>query len=141
MRGWFGGCLTATAVIESFFLLLLGLAGAHGSAVLSVTDFARAILIGVPMILIGVLVILLFVCALSGIPSAAAIWVSERFCIRSPSFFGFAGGLVGAAGYAVLYRSFDSFGWLFVVAGCFAGLHYWRVAGRYAGTEARQSES
>ncbi|MET4208400.1 hypothetical protein [Bradyrhizobium sp. LA2.1] len=139
-RGWFEGCLTASAIIESFFLFLFGLVSVDRLAVLSVMDFVRAVLIGVPIILTGMLVILFCVCALSGIPSAVAIWVSERLCIRSLAFFGLVGGLAGAAGQIVLYGSFDNLGWLFVVAGGFAGLHYWRVAGRFAGTQARQSE-
>jgi hypothetical protein len=132
-RGWFGGCLTATAVIELFFLFLLALPRVNSYAVLSAGDFVFAILIGVPVILV-------FVCVLSGIPSAAAIWLSERFCIRSPLFFGFSGGVIGAASQIAIYRSFNELGWLFVVAGCCAGLHYWYVAGRYAGIEARRAE-
>ncbi|WP_445215956.1 hypothetical protein ACKWRH_26700 [Bradyrhizobium sp. Pa8] len=130
-RGWLGGCLTATAVIELFLLFLLALAGFNRVTPMSPLNFVSAIVIGVPLILF-------FVCVLSGIPSIAAIWLSERFCIRSLAFFIPAGGLIGAASQMALYRSFASFaelGWLFVVAGCFAGLGYWYVAGRFAGTE------
>jgi hypothetical protein len=132
-RGWFGGCLTATAVIELFVLLVVALVGIRRYAVLSVWDFVFAILIDVP-------VILLLVCVLSGIPSAAVIWLSERFCIRSLLYFSFAGGLVGAVSQTVLFRSFDGLSWLFVLAGCFAGLSYWYIAGRYAGQKRRRIE-
>jgi len=131
-RGWFGGCLTATAVIELFFLFVVALVGVRRFAALSVWDFVLAILIGVPAILF-------FVCVLSGIPSAAIIWLSERFCIRSLLFFGLAGGLVGAVSQTVLFRGFDGSSWLFVVAGCFAGVAYWQIAGRYAGEERLRS--
>ncbi|MBR0777735.1 hypothetical protein JQ625_23110 [Bradyrhizobium diazoefficiens] len=125
-RGWFGGCLAATVVIELFFLFILGLVGVNRFTVLSLWDFFIAIVIGVPLIL-G------FVCVLSAIPSIAAIWLSERFCIRSLAFFGLAGGLVGAASQAMMFGRFNGLSWLFVVAGCFAGLNYWYVAGKYAG--------
>jgi len=102
-------------------------------AVLSLGDFVVAILMGVP-------VILCCVCVLSGIPSIAAIWLSERFCIRSLLFFGVAGGLVGAVSQTVLFRSFNELSWLFVLAGCSAGLYYWSSAGRCAGAERRPIE-
>jgi hypothetical protein len=93
-----------------------------------VWDFVFAILFGVP-------VILFFICVLSGIPSVAIIWLSERFCIRSVLFFSSAGGLVGAVSQTVFSGGFDGLSWLFVVAGCFAGVVYWKIAGRYAGEE------
>jgi hypothetical protein len=132
-RGWFSGCLAATLVIELFVLFVVALAGVNRFAVTSGMDFVVAILIGAPVILV-------FVCMLSSIPSVAVIWLSERFRIRSLLFFSFAGGLVGAASQTVLFRSFDGLSWLFLLAGCIAGLRYWHVAGRDAGSEARQSE-
>ncbi|MBR0786250.1 hypothetical protein [Bradyrhizobium iriomotense] len=125
-RGWLGGCLTATAVIELFLLFILALPRADSFTVPSVADFGVAILIGVPAVLV-------FVCVLSGIPSAVAIWLSERFCIRSLPFFVIAGGLAGVVSQTVLFGKVDGLIWLFVVAGCFAGLAYWHIAGRYAG--------
>ncbi|MGY8638644.1 hypothetical protein RAD15_39885 [Bradyrhizobium sp. 14AA] len=127
-----GGCLTATAVIELFLLLVLALPRVDRFAVPSVADFGVAILIGVPAVLV-------FVCVLSGIPSAVAIWLSERFCIRSLLFFVFAGGLAGAVSQTVLFGRVDRLSWLFVVAGCLAGLVYWQIAGRYAGEERRRT--
>jgi len=132
-RGWLGGCLTATAVIQLFFLLILALASANRVTPMSPWDFVFAILIGVPLILF-------FVCVLSGIPSIATIWLSERLCIRSLVFFVLAGGLIGSASQMVLYRSVNELGWLYVTAGCFAGLNYWYIAGRYAGAETEQPE-
>ncbi|WP_453943273.1 hypothetical protein [Bradyrhizobium sp. USDA 372] len=132
-RGWFGACLTATAVIELFLLLLLALPRVDSFAVRSVADFGVAILIGVPAVLV-------FVCALSGIPSAVAIWLSERFCIRSLPFFVLAGGVAGAVSQTVLFGRVDGSIWLFVVAGCFAGLAYWHIAGRHAGKERPRSQ-
>lgn len=130
-RGWLGGCFAATAVIELFFLFILSLAVVNRFAALSPGDFVFAILFGVP-------VILFFVGLFSGIPSIAAIWLSERLRIRSPVFFGSAGGLIGAGSNAVFFGSFSEMGWLLVLAGCLAGLQYWYVAGRYAGNETRR---
>jgi hypothetical protein len=132
-RGWLGGCLTATAVIQLCFLFILALLGANRGTPTSAWDFAFLSLIGLPPIL-------LFVCVLSGIPSMATIWLSERLGIRSLVFFVLAGGLIGSASQLVLFRSVDELGWLYFAAGCFAGLNYWYVAGRYAGAETEQPE-
>jgi hypothetical protein len=96
LRGWFGGCLMATAVIEVFVLCLVALAGVRRMAVLSPADFFFAILIGVPLILV-------FVCVLTAIPAAIAIWLAERFHIRSLLFYACAGGVIGALSESMLF--------------------------------------
>lgn len=123
-KGWLGGCFTATAIMEVSGLALVAASG--GLVGPRLTSTITAALIALPVLLI-------LTCLLTGIPAVMTIWLSERFRIRSWLFFGCAGGAIGALSQTLLFRSFASVSWFFVLVGFFAGLDYWFVAGRYTG--------
>jgi hypothetical protein len=126
LKGWLAGCGTATAVI---YIAVLGIvATAPGG----LSNFADG---GVFALLLPSLLVLVVTCALTGVPAALVIWLTEKFRIRSFLFYGCAGGAIGILGQTLLFRSFSIFTWLFVVAGFLAGFDYWYVAGRHAGGE------
>lgn len=82
--------------------------------------------------------VLIFIvtCLLTGIPAVVAIWLSEKFRIRSVLFFGSVGAAIGGLSQNLLLRALvppSSVNLLFVVAGLAAGLAYWFVAGKRAG--------
>jgi hypothetical protein len=80
--------------------------------------------------------ILIFTCLLTAIPAALVVWISEVSRIRSALFFGFAGGAIGALSQAIVFQSFffPAAGF-FASAGFVAGLIYWRIAAKAAGSE------
>ena len=127
LKGWLAGCGTATAVI---YIAVLGIvATAPGGLSTNFTDG------GVFALLLPSLLVLVVTCALTGVPAALVIWLTEKFRIRSFLFYGCAGGAIGILGQTLLFRSFSIFTWLFVAAGFLAGFDYWYVAGRHAGGE------
>jgi hypothetical protein len=127
LKGWLAGCGTATAVI---YIAVLGIvATAPGGLSINFTDG------GVFALLLPSLLVLVVTCALTGVPAALVIWLTEKFRIRSFLFYGCAGGAIGILGQTLLFRSFSIFTWLFVVAGFLAGFDYWYVAGRHVGPE------
>jgi hypothetical protein len=131
MRGWLAACATATAVI--YASLLFPWLVRRGAGFFTPMDATIAWLL--------VWAVLIFACTLvlSGIPSSALIWLSERFRIRSILFFGAAGAFTGALGEGSLLVAFTPWppkpSWLFVAAGLAAGLAYWLIAGRHAGRD------
>ena len=126
LKGWLAGCGTATAVI---YIAVLGIVATSPGGL---SNFADS---GVFAVLLPSLLVLVITCALTGIPAALVIWLTEKFRIRSFLFYGCAGGAIGILGQTLLFRSFSIFTWLFVVAGFLAGFDYWYVAGRHAGGE------
>jgi hypothetical protein len=124
-KGWLAACGAATACISVFFLTLMAIVpGGH------LRGAALAVL------LIAVIVFVI-ACTLTAIPSALVIWLSERFQIRSVVFFSCLGAAIGVSSQTLLFWGFTEFSWLFVFAGCAAGVNYWRVAGRHAGRDCR----
>lgn len=124
IKGWLAACGTATAAIYVIVLLLF-----EPGRIKSIEEGVMSFVFFVPLILI-------VTCLLTAIPAALVIWLSERFQIRSVSFFGCAGGVLGALGQTILFQSFYlSFAALFVLAGFLAGLTYWHIAARPAGGE------
>jgi hypothetical protein len=126
LKGWLAGCGTATAVI---YIAVLGIVATAPGGVSNLADG------GVFALLLPSLLVLVITCALTGIPAALVIWLTEKFRIRSFLFYGCAGGAIGILGQTLLFRSFSIFTWLFVAAGFLAGFDYWYVAGRHAGGE------
>jgi len=127
LKGWLAGCGTATAVI---YIAVLGIvATSPGGLSINATDG------GVFALLLPSLLVLVVTCALTSVPAALVIWLTEKFRIRSLLFYGFAGGAIGVLGQTLLLRSFSIITWLFVAAGFLAGFDYWYVAGRHAGGE------
>jgi hypothetical protein len=125
IKGWMAGCATVTAII---YLLLLGLlAIAPGGR--AINSIGAAIYIA----LVPPAIILVVTCALTGIPAAFVVWLSEKLGMRSFLFFGCAGGAIGTLSQTVLSQSVSGFTWFFVVLGFLAGLDYWFIAGRYPG--------
>jgi hypothetical protein len=125
LRGWLAACGVATACICLFFLALMMIAPGglpKGSA------FALSLV---------ALVAFIVTCVLTAVPSALVIWLSERFQIRSVVFFGCIGAGIGVSSQTLLFWKLTELGWLFVFAGCAAGVNYWRVAGRHAGRDCR----
>ena len=127
IEGWLAGCLMATAALDIFILLLVTLAGARRMVVLSLADFILTVLVGVP-------VILLVVCMFTAIPAFFAIWLSERFHLRSLKLYACGGAAVGAL-VGLLFKGILVSSIFFAIAGCPAGMVYWLVAGRHAGDE------
>ena len=124
LRGWLAACGAATASVWVFGLVLLAIVSGG-----SLIRFAG----GAVALSMTALLFFIITCALTAIPSAAVIWLSERFQIRSVLFFGCGGAVIGALSQTLLLRTFVSFSWLFVLAGCLAGKSYWHVAGKHAG--------
>jgi hypothetical protein len=127
VRGWFTGCVMVTAII---YLLLFGLFAIIGGG-----HSINSIGAGLFIVLVPPTAILTITCALTGIPAALVVWLSERLRMRSFLFFGCAGGVIGALSQGILSQSLSSFAWFFVGLGFLAGLDYWFVAGRYAGDD------
>ena len=127
ISGWLVGCATVTAVI---YVLLLGFlaSGPGGHSIKSIGA-------GIYIALVPPAIILVITCAVTGIPAALVIWLSEKLRMRSFLFFGCAGGAIGALSQAVLFQTLSNFTWFFVVVGFLAGLGYWIIAGRHAGRE------
>jgi len=128
LGGWLAGCGTATAFLFAFVVVLLAIVSMTGGGLMRFVG-------GVVALLFPALLTFVVTCVLTAIPAAPVIWLSERFQIRSVSFFGGAGAAIGASSQALLFRTFDWFSWLFVVAGLLAGICYWHVAGKYAGRD------
>ncbi|MFB6450391.1 hypothetical protein [Bradyrhizobium tunisiense] len=125
LKGWFRACVTASAVLHA--IMLASLIGALNSAGQLVSLLSMFIFV-LPLTLI-------IVCALTGLPAGAAIWLAERLRIRSMLFYAASGAAIGWLFCALLFQTVGSFGASFVIAGGAAGLVYWFVAGRYAGEE------
>ena len=138
VEGWLAACVTATAVIcaypmiYSMFLAVMVDGNYFGTVVVMV--FFTLILV-IP----ASAVVFTSVCLLTPVPAAAAIWLSERFRIRSLLFFTSAGaaigGLIGIVFITVMLSRPPSSDPLFVLAGLAAGAAYWLVAGRHAGQQ------
>ena len=128
LGGWLAGCGAATAVFGTFTLVLL--------AIVSGGSLSRFVGSSIAL-LFPLLLIFVVTCLLTGIPAAAAIWLSERFRIRSMLFFGCIGAAIGLLSQNLLLQPaavwLPRVGWLFLVAGFAAGVTYWFVAGKYAG--------
>jgi hypothetical protein len=99
----------------------------------SLTEFA----LGVVGLSVFALLIFVVTCVLTAIPGVLVVWLSEIFRMRSVLFFSCAGAAIGALSQTLLFRAFTPVSWLFVVAGCVAGLGYWYVAGKHAGRDRR----
>jgi hypothetical protein len=126
--GWLAGCVAATGVLCVFALVI---SAAAAGDVFSFGFAGSAIALLFPAILIFIIT-----CLLTGIPAAVAIWLSEKFRIRSVLFFSCVGAAIGGLSQNLFLRAFTpapSVNLLFVVAGLAAGLAYWFVAGKRAG--------
>jgi hypothetical protein len=81
--------------------------------------------------------IFLIMCLLTAIPAAVAIWLGNKFRMRSVWFFGCAGAVIGGLSQIVFFVALLSgspgTSPLFVLAGLTAGLAYWWVAERRPG--------
>lgn len=136
LLGWLAGCASATTVLCSFGLL--------GLAIVSRNDLTRFVG-GSFALLVLSLILFVAICVLTAVPAAMAIWLSERFVIRSIWFFCCVGVCIAATSLSLLFEinslSLPELGVLFGVAGFVAGLTYWRVAGRYAGHNRRFGRS
>src|SRR5260221_562799 len=121
VKGWFAGCVTVTAIIYILLLVLF--------AIITGGRSISSIGAGLFIVLVPPAMILTVTCALTGIPAALVVWLSERLRMRSFLFFGCAGGAIGALSQSILSQSFSSFAWFFVGLGFLAGLDYWFVAG------------
>ena len=128
MGGWLAGCGAATGVLCAFALVISAVAP---GGIFSFRFAGSAIALLFPAVLIFIIT-----CLLTGIPAAVAIWLSEKFRIRSVLFFGCFGAAIGGLSQNLLLRGLmppPSVSLLFVVAGLAAGLAYWFVAGKRAG--------
>ena len=131
--GWLAGCGAATAVLGVFTFALMVI-GSGGDVTRLVGGIIGALF---PLFLTFVLI-----CVLTGIPATIVIWVSEKFRISAIAFFGCAGAAIGGVSVELLWQGFAWRGppapvgvdLLFAIAGLTAGLAYWRVAGKYAGS-------
>ena len=132
MLGWFAGCIAATLVIFVFGIFSLAIASGRFFDVL-----AALIVYGLLFSVVIVPTIFILVCALSGIPAVIVICLSEMLRIRSMSFFGCSGAVIGGLSQSLLSRAFASqlptVSLLFLAAGFAAGWAYWFVAGKQAG--------
>jgi hypothetical protein len=137
IKGWVAGCATATGVMLGVVLVIL--------AIVPGDNFGNSV-IALPLL---ALVVFLFTCFLTGIPSAVVIWFSRRFQTDSAWFFGGTGAVIGWVSlffFSLLSPSESStsslelvwLGAFFGMTGFVAGLAYWRMAGRFAG--ARRSD-
>jgi hypothetical protein len=131
MKGWLAGCGAATGVLCAFTLVVL--------AVASGGDFPLRFVGGAIALLLSAILIFIVTGLLTGIPAAVAIWLSEKFRIRSVLFFGCIGAAIGALSQSLIFWPStplpQAVSWLFLVAGSAAGLAYWHVAGKYAGRD------
>ncbi len=127
IKGWFVGCVTVTAVIYALLLGLVAIAPGGRS------DLSIAAVLYIA--LVPPAPILVVICAVTGMPAAVVIWLSEKFRMRSLLFFGGAGGTIGVLRQGMLTRSFSTFTWFSVVLGILAGLGYWFVAERHTGRD------
>jgi len=128
MGGWLAACAAATGVLCAFALVV--------SAVASGDVFSARFAGGAAALLFPAVLIFIVTCLVTGIPVAVAIWLSEKFRIRSVLFFGCVGAAIGGLCQNLLLRALlppPSVSLLFVVAGLAAGLAYWFVAGKRAG--------
>jgi hypothetical protein len=129
MGGWLAGCGAATGVLCAFALVV--------SAVASDDVFSLRFAGGAIALLFPAVLIFIVTCVLTGIPAAVAIWLSEKFQIRSIFFFGCVGAAMGGLSQGLLLRALaprpPGINLLFIVAGLAAGLAYWFVAGKRAG--------
>lgn len=131
LGGWLAGCATATLTLYAFLLVAFGMAP-NGDAMAFVAVSVVG-LCAVPIAFIAIIV-------LSGFPAVLAIWLSEKFRLRSFLFFGGAGFAIGGSIPFVLYVVLEGLtpaapiaGSPFALAGLAAGLTYWLVAGKHAG--------
>jgi hypothetical protein len=127
IKGWFAACAAATATLYVLMLILFVVAPGHSIGIdkQSVT----VSLIFFPPILI-------LICLLTAIPSALAIFVADAFRIRAALFFGCAGAVTGLLGQIIVFQSlYLPAAWIFAMAGFVAGLTYWRIAAKPAGSE------
>ena len=131
MRGWLAACAAATATICAFTSFIV--ATSSGSLSFRPVGTSLPGLLSVAALIFAVTLVL------TGISAAVAIWLSERFRIRHVLFFGCTGAVTGALGQMALLALFKpwppSFSPLYAVAGFAAGLTYWYVAGRHAGSD------
>ncbi|WP_063682882.1 hypothetical protein [Bradyrhizobium stylosanthis] len=126
--GWFRGCLTATAVLDTIIFVVLALITPERSP--------KRILDGTFAIAVFIVPLTFFVtCALTSVPAAILIWLGKRLRTRATSFYVGSGLLIGALFCALLFKDMGLLGVAFVLAGGPAGLVYWRVAGRYTGED------
>ena len=129
LTGWLAGCAAATAVMCGLGLVVLAIASGR--------DLVRFLEGGLAL-LVFALIDFVVIGALTAIPSVLVIWLSERLAIRSVLFFGFVGAGIGVISVSLLVGASGSWnpviGLLFGVAGVAAGVAYWRIAGRHAGS-------
>jgi hypothetical protein len=132
--GWLAGCGTVTALVCAFYLIVLTMTP-EGA-------FSIRFLAGVTALVIPALLFFVITCLLTGIPAAVAVWLSEKFQIRTIWFFGCAGAAIGAVSVELLARGMGAtvpavVNLLFAVPGLVAGLVYWHVAVRHDGRDRR----
>jgi hypothetical protein len=127
LSGWFYACLAAAALLDAVILAFA----------IALSDLDQLLSRTFSMIVIGLPWTMIVTCAFTGLPASLVIWISERLHIRSVLFYGPAGAGVGALIWALMFKFVQSFGAMFVLAGCLAGIVYWLVAGQHAGEEAR----
>jgi len=132
IKGWLAACWAATVVICGFTLSIVAISAGGLSPIRPMGGAIQSLLFAAALIFVVIAV-------LSGIPASVAIWLSERFRIRSVLFFGCAGAVTGALSRTVLLSALTPWpptvNWLYVIAGCTGGMAYWLIAGRHAGRD------
>ncbi len=132
LMGWLAGCGAATAVMSGLGLVALAIASGR--------DLTRFLEGGLALLFFA-LIDFVVIGVLTAAPAGLVIWLSERLAIRSVLFFSFVGAGIGVASISLLMGVNGSWNpvisLLFGVAGFAAGVAYWRVAGRHAGSRDR----
>jgi hypothetical protein len=129
--GWLAGCGAVTVLFSAFVFLVLDRASPGD----------RMALLKVSVVGLGTTAPIIFISTvvLTALPAALVIWLSEKFRVRSILFFGCAGVAIGLLIHNVVLRALATnprgVGWPFLVYGLAAGLVYWSIAGRDAGSE------
>jgi len=127
IKGWLSGCVVATLVVEICLIAAAMWENYRAHVSVAVWDYVVGLGLTAPFILIAIGM-------LTAIPAIIVIALTERFRVQSLLFYVCSGGLTGGLSQVLFERSLSRV-WLFVLAGCTAGLSYWYVAGRHAGRD------
>jgi len=124
-KGWLSGCVVATLAAELCLVAAAIWENYRAHVSVAASDYLMGFGLTAPIILFAIGM-------LTAIPAVVVIALTERFRVRSLLFYVCSGGVTGGLSQILFERSLSRV-WLFVLAGCTAGLSYWYVAGRHAG--------